>query len=326
MTKTAALVLLSFIGSSAAAHHSNAEYDRTVAREFEGELIAVAWANPHVAFKLRTVTEAGGVEDWELGGLPIALLERAGLSKSMFVVGERVKVAGWVSRRRPAMLVSNMLLPNGQEALFYPQSQLRWSDVPAGGRWNREAVGGGERGLFRTWSVADLGAYLRTALGVTFNLTPAAQAKMGSSQTLDACRPQGMPGIMLAPLPIRFVDRGEQIDLQLTTFSVVRSIDMAVARSVEVVPLSDLGYSVGRWVGETLEVRTTRIGWPYLDDEGRPQSENVEILERFSLLEGGARLRYSQTVTDPESLVEPMTVGWEYIADAAEELTPVSCG
>ena len=49
------------------------------------------------------------------------------------------------------------------------------------------------------------------------------------------------------------------------------------------IPLSDLGYSAGRWVGDTLEVRTTRVGWPYVDDDGRPQSTNVEILERFAL-------------------------------------------
>jgi hypothetical protein len=279
-----------------------------------------------VLFKLRTASEAGDVQEWELGGLPIVLLERAGLSKSMFVVGERVKVGGWASRRRAAMLATNMLLPNGQEALFYPQSRLRWSAVPAGGRWSRDAVVNDDRGLYRTWSVADLGAYLRTALAVTFKLTPAAEAKMGSAPAFDLCKPQGMPGVMLAPTPIRFVDRGDHVDLQLTSFSVVRRIAMATDRNREAVPLSDLGYSAGRWVGEALEVRTTRIGWPYLDDEGRPQTESVEVVERFAVLEGGARLRYTQTVTDPQSLVEPMTISWDYIADAAEELTPVSCG
>ena len=76
MKRVVSIALASWLFSPAAyAHHSNAEYDRTALRELEGELVGVAWANPHVGFKLRTVNDAGAVEDWELGGLPITLLE-----------------------------------------------------------------------------------------------------------------------------------------------------------------------------------------------------------------------------------------------------------
>jgi hypothetical protein len=63
-------------------------------------------------------------------------------------IGQQVKVAGWASRTRASMLVSNVLLPSGAEALFYPQSQLRWSDRQAGGEWARESVGNEERDLY----------------------------------------------------------------------------------------------------------------------------------------------------------------------------------
>lgn len=158
------------LSGSALAHHSTAEYDRSALRELEGELVAVGWHNPHVTLRLRTVNGAGGAEDWELSGLPIALLAKAGLAESMFVVGARVKAAGYASRRRASILVNNLLLPNGEEALFYPESQLRWSDKAAGGRWARESVASDRRGLYRIWSVADLGAYLRTARAVVFQL------------------------------------------------------------------------------------------------------------------------------------------------------------
>jgi len=320
------MVLASLIFSAAAwAHHSNAEYDRTVLREFEGELVDVRWQNPHVMFRVRAAGAAGGVQDWELSGLPIFVLQRAGLARNMFAVGERVKVAGWASRARSsAMLVSNMLLPNGQEALFYPQSRLRWSDRPAGGRWTPEPVTSGRRGLYRIWSVADLGAYLKAALGVSIKLTPSAQAQMATPPRLDSCRPQGMPGTMLNPLPMEFIDRGDWIDLQLTTFGVLRRIHMT-ERDVKTVPLSDMGHSVGRWIGETLEVRTTRVGWPYLDDDGRPQSQNVEIIERFSVVNDGRLLRYVQTVIDPASLVEPMTVSWDLIDAGEKSIEPLGC-
>lgn len=326
MNRVLLVALVSLIPYGAQAHHSNAEYDRSVLRELEGELVGVAWANPHIGFKLRTVNGDGAVQDWELAGLPVALLEKAGLSGSMFAVGDRVKVAGYASRRRAAMMVNNMLLPNGEEALFYPESRLRWSDKQAGGQFARESVSGNRRGLYRIWSVANLGAYLATARAVTFKLTPQAQAKTAAvAPTIDVCKPQGMPGFMLNPLPFGFVDQGDHVDMQHASFGVVRTIHMTGLRDPATVPLSDLGYSVGRWVGDTLEVRTTRIGWPYVDDEGRPQTEAVEVVERFALMNDGSLLRYTQTVTDPASLVEPTTVTWDLFDAGDEAIEAVRC-
>jgi hypothetical protein len=322
MKRYASLLAAVLIVPAAFGHHSNAEYDRSVLREYEGELVEVRWRNPHVMFKLRTVSDGGPAQEWELGGLPILLLERAGLARDLFPVGARVKAAGWVSRTRSAMLVSNILLPSGEEALFYPQSRLRWSETAAGGRWAEEqqTIAADERSIYRVWAVADLGAYLRAAQAIVVRSTPAAQAKMAAIAPLfDQCRPQGMPGLMLNPLPIQFIDRGDHIDLQLATFGVVRTIEMTDRGDAVSPPLSNLGHSRGRWLDDTLEVRTTRLDWPYLDDEGRPQSPNVEIVETFALVDGGGRLRYTQTVIDPEYLLEPMTVSWEfsYAGDAA---------
>ena len=45
-------------------HHSNAEYDFGVFEEFEGEVVAISWKNPHVRFTLRG--SAVGVNDQDL--------------------------------------------------------------------------------------------------------------------------------------------------------------------------------------------------------------------------------------------------------------------
>ena len=90
---------------------------------------------------------------------------------------------------------------------------------------------------YRVWSVADLGAYIRMAQAIAVKLTPAAQAKMADTPPrLDVCRPQGMPGIMLNPLPIRFVDRGDHIDLELASFGVLRRIDMVARPDPAAIP------------------------------------------------------------------------------------------
>jgi hypothetical protein len=151
-------------------------------------------------------------------------------------------------------------------------------------------------------------------------LTEEAQEKMASAVNFDPCVPQGMPGVMANPLPIEFINRGDHIDLQLTAFAVLRRIDMTTRADPDSVPSSDLGYPVGRWAGDTLEVRTTRVSWPYLDNAGRPQTENAEILERFSLTDGRNRLNYTQTVTDPASLFEPLEWPTPYIYETPVEL------
>jgi hypothetical protein len=325
MRLTAAILSLSVAGL-ASAHHSTAEFDRSALRELEGELTEVRWRNPHVVLKLRAAGTGSETQDWELTGLALSLAEGAGLTGDVFsaAIGQQVKVAGWASRTRASMLVSNVLLPSGAEALFNPQSQLRWSDRQAGGQWARKSVGNEQRDLYRIWSVADLGAYLTMARGIAVKLTPAAQAKMATPLELDICRPQGMPGIMLNPLPMQLIDRGDHIDLKVASFGVLRTIDMTVRQDAESIALSDLGHSAGRWVGNVLEVRTTRVGWPYVDDDGRPQSANVEILERFALAADGNRLTYSQTVTDAASFTEPLRVSWDLVP-AGDTIEPVLC-
>lgn len=72
-------------------------------------------------------------------------------------------------------------------------------------------------------------------------------------------------------------------------------------------PGTPLGYSVGRWEGETLVVRTTRISWPYLTPNGRiPQSDAVEVEERFSVQGDTDQMVYDLTITDAATLTEPV--------------------
>jgi hypothetical protein len=93
------------------------------------------------------------------------------------------------------------------------------------------------------------------------------------------------------------------IEVRFEEFDAVRTIHMRDSVNPESVPTSPLGYSVGRWEGDTLVVRTTRINWPYFNRVGAPQSEAVAIEERIAAVDGGNRLDYVMTVTDPATLV-----------------------
>ena len=102
------------------------------------------------------------------------------------------------------------------------------------------------------------------------------------------------------PYPMEFVQVGRDIELRFEEFDALRKIHMGagVARPTDV-PLSPLGYSVGRWEGKTLVVDTSRINWPYFDRSGAPQTQNVTINERFTVVPDGSRLDYVMTVNEP---------------------------
>lgn len=320
MRSVVAMLGLLVLPAAVCAHHSTADYDTSTVLELEGELVETRWGNPHVVFTLRVRDQNGEFQDWELASEAVYVLERTGLDQSTFPIDERVRVAGWRSNSRPlAFYITNMLLSSGAEVVLGGASGSRWSDDYSGGQWISETVNSGRRDVFRVWSAESLNVFVEAGQGIDVELTEPAQAQMASTPELDPCVPQGMPGIMVNPLPIEFIDRGDHIDLQIAGFAILRRIDMTSNPDVDSLPATKYGHSAGRWVGDMLEVRTTRVSWPYFDDAGRPQTEDAETLEQFSLAAEGTRLEYTMTVTDPASFTEPVTLSWYWI-DIGEEM------
>jgi hypothetical protein len=69
-----------------------------------------------------------------------------------------------------------------------------------------------------------------------------------------------------------------------------------------------LGYSVGRWEGDTLVVTTAGFndrGW--LDSAGHPQTESLRITERLRRRDFG-HLEFDITIDDPKAFTRPFTI------------------
>jgi hypothetical protein len=135
----------------------------------------------------------------------------------------------------------------------------------------------------------------------------AAQFNPFEGNPLLDCTPPGMPALMGNPYPMEFVEVGDVIELRHEEFDVVRRIHMRPALSPAAVAASPLGYSVGRWDGDALIVTINRINWPHFGRVGVPQSEAVEVVERFSLSNGGERMDYELAISDPVTLLEPFS-------------------
>ena len=329
MRAATAILGLLVLPLGASAHHSLAEYDRSAAEEVEGEVLRVLWRNPHVRFTLRTENEVGGEEIWDLQGVDLNSLDRRDVPRDLVKVGDTIRVTGNPSNRRANhLLMSNVFTADGTEILIEPTAEPLWS-AAAVGRLDASVepsdIGGEGRSIFRVWSteVAARGWGTRH-----FPFTEAAIAARDEWDPDDnfaiRCESEGMPRIMTNPHPFEFVDRGTTIELRSELYDLTRIIQMESAADPAKQPPGPLGYSVGRWDGDTLIVTTSRVNWPYFDTMGTPQSDAVTYEERFWLSEDPGRLDYRLTIEDPATFTE--TAHYErYWLALGEELQRYDC-
>jgi hypothetical protein len=102
------------------AHHSGSEYDRTTI-EIQGELLEVAWQNPHVHFIVRAADPSGKTLTWDIEANSLSILRRTDATPENLKVGDRIKIAGARSRRAPnRMWAMNILPANGREIVTDP--------------------------------------------------------------------------------------------------------------------------------------------------------------------------------------------------------------
>ena len=330
----AALAIL--FSSSLAGHHSLAGFDMSDPLEIEGELVSVKWRNPHLGFIVHVVDESGEVMTWNVHGWGSAYsMGRTGVARDEFVVGEKVRLAGFrSSRRADEMLVSHMLLSSGVEAIIRPDAGPRWADVSTGGRTNWigdearvQNAATENRGIFRTWSTS---GYFNSLSTTTLHepFTNSAIAGRSSwdpdNNYVTRCEPPGMPQIMRQPHPYEFVDEGDVILLRGEIWGITRTIFMNPAAASGELEVPNLGRSIGRWEGRTLIIETTDIDWPYFDYSGTPQSGATSIREKFTVSEDQSRLDFLQVVTDTATFTEPATLETHWLA-LGEEIIPWEC-
>ncbi|MEE9570461.1 MAG: DUF6152 family protein [Gammaproteobacteria bacterium] len=321
-------------------HHSTFEYDLSVVHELTGEIVQLQWRNPHVRMSVRVRDDDGTEQVWDMEAQDINSLDRAGVPRDLVEAGQLVRVAGSPSTRREAsLLLTNLLLPDGREVLMHLSKGPRWNNEVIG---DRQAVRGREEefeapvaDIFRAWTTvqSNMPDYSEDP-----PLTAAARAAYesfdpASDDPVLLCIAPGMPEAMtyIGPHPVEFVllENGD-IEILIESDDNVRVVHMSDDASAETQPPSALGFSVGRWEDDDLVVTTTRINWPYFKVFGlvaAPQSEDMEIVERFALEPERGELIYGFTASDPATFTEPVTADryhvWRYRPGVAVE--PYEC-
>jgi hypothetical protein len=299
------------------AHHSVAGYEKTF-MELEGELVGLKWRNPHVMFMLKTEGDAGG-ELWEMESESIFILEREGLSKDLFATGTKVTVSGRKSNKtKNKLLITNMLFDDGREVLLFGDAKPRYTQDAIINAEEKITINAAEenKGIYRVWSLPQGVFYF--ALLPKLPFTEQALAGRKDFDLTDnfatRCEPEGMPRIMVNPHSFEFINQGDDIILHTELYDIRRTIHMDVRTMPDDVTPSSLGYSIGHWEDNTLVVETRHINWPYFDNLGTRQTEDLRVLERFTLSEDQGRLDFHITLTDPATFYEPAVMQGHWLA------------
>ncbi len=85
-----------------------------------------------------------------------------------------------------------------------------------------------------------------------------------------------------------------------------------------------MGESRGRWDGDTLVVETTNYLTGQTVISGAPVSDELRVTERFTRIDDHT-LRYSATVSDPQTWAQPWTVSFDLTEDPEYPLIEYAC-
>jgi hypothetical protein len=122
------------------------------------------------------------------------------------------------------------------------------------------------------------------------------------------CQPQGVPRIDAAPPPWKLVQTPTFLVVLYEAANLWRQIFLDGRQLAEDAPSTWLGYSTGKWDGDTLVVETTGFnGKAWMDQSGKPTSEALHVTERFRRKDFG-HMDIQITIDDPKVYTKPWTV------------------
>lgn len=133
-------------------------------------------------------------------------------------------------------------------------------------------------------------------------------ARRGADDPNNFCMPSGTVMKHAIPAPFKIVQDPNLLVLLYESRTIYRQIFTDARPFPEDPQPAWYGYSVGHWEGDTLVVES--MGYNdrfWLDTQGRPSTEQLRVIERFSRPSFG-RLEVEITVDDPGAYTAPWTV------------------
>lgn len=140
------------------------------------------------------------------------------------------------------------------------------------------------------------------------DLYEARHARMGAGRPSERCLPHGIPDAMLPATPFKIVHSPGLTLILYEQESRFRQV-FTDGRSLPLDPNPAwLGYSVGRWAGDSLIVETGGFNdRTWLDDSGHPHSDALHTTERFHRRDFG-HMDMEITIDDPKAYTRAWSI------------------
>jgi len=131
------------------------------------------------------------------------------------------------------------------------------------------------------------------------------------------CLPSGIPEKLNIPDGLKVVQTPDLIVFLYESRTIYRQVFLDGRPLPKNAQPTWMGYSVGRWEGDTLVVETIgQNGKTWLDMKGLPTTESLRVIERYSRPNIG-RVDIDVTIDDPKAYTKPWNVklGWRLVPD-----------
>ena len=350
--------------SGAYAHHGFGNFDRSREVSLEGSITRIDFVNPHAYVYFEATNPDGSKVAKRCEMRAATVLRRSGWSAEMFKAGETIKIEGAPDRfDTNSCYVHTVVFADGTTADRYAQlSKPAPTAAPATPRAARSPSG--EPNITGDWAPEQVvmtdprgrsGALVPVSRVEEFEPgtapTPPAGAGGGGpprarvtyteagKAAADAFRggTTDNPRMRCETTSIlfdwtfdgpvnRITQSGDTITLQYGQLGFTRTIHMNAEHPTNIEP-SRAGHSIGRWENDVLVVDTVGFAEGYLNPPIK-NSEQLHVVERFTLDPNAMTLRRDYTATDPVYYTDQYTgsdtigvADLPYAPDACSELT-----
>jgi hypothetical protein len=141
----------------------------------------------------------------------------------------------------------------------------------------------------------------------------------------ERCLPHSVPDAALVGYPFKIIQTPAQLVVLFEPFIDYRQI-FTDGRTLPKDPQPTwMGYSVGKWEGDTLVVDSSGFNdQTWLDDGGHPHSDALHVIERFRRIDFG-HMELGITIDDSKMYTKPWTVTVPYNLVPDTELIEYVC-
>src|SRR5262245_27355931 len=194
---------------------------------------------------------------------------------------------------------------DGKPDLSAPTPRLPNCKPDLSGIWRAENTYGGKPANFAANLQVDNIPYQPWAQALLEERMTGVHEKEDSSAL---CLPQGVPRMDAAPGQWKLLQNPEYIAILYEAFGILwRQIFLDGRELAADAPPTWLGYSTGKWDGDTLVVDTKGFnGKFWLDQQGKPTTEALHVIERFRRKDFG-HMDIEITIDDTNAYTRPWT-------------------